>query len=86
MKKIFTIASLFSFVFLFAQNQVAKRIQELETSRVVFRPFTVLTVSQNIPDENINKVVTDATLATIKTTVVNDIVANKYEFIELSFP
>lgn len=86
MKKIFTIASLFSFVFLFAQNEVAKKIQELEASRVVFRPFTVLTASQNKPDENINKVVTDATLATIKTTVVNDIVANKYEFIELSFP
>jgi hypothetical protein len=86
MKKIFTIASLFSFIFLFAQNEVAKKIQEFEASRVVFRPFTVLTVSQNIPDENINKVVTDATLATIKTTVVNDIVANKYEFIELSFP
>ena len=29
MKKIFTIASLFSFVFLFAQNEVAKKIQEL---------------------------------------------------------
>ncbi|MFY8180379.1 MAG: M12 family metallo-peptidase [Flavobacterium sp.] len=86
MKKIFTIASLFSFVFLFAQNEVAKKIQELEASRVVFRPFTVLTASQNKPDKNINKVVTDATLATIKTTVVNDIVANKYEFIELSFP
>ena len=86
MKKIFTIASLFSFIFLFAQNEVAKKIQELEASRVVFRPFTVLTVSNDKPDENINKVVTDATLATIKTTVVNDIVANKYEFIELSFP
>ncbi|WP_396143727.1 M12 family metallo-peptidase [Flavobacterium sp.] len=86
MKKIFTIASLFSFVFLFAQNEVAKKIQELEASRVVFRPFTVLTASNDKPDGNINKVVTDATLATIKTTVVNDIVANKYEFIELSFP
>lgn len=86
MKKIFTIASLFSFIFLFAQNEVAKKIQELEVSKVVFRPFTVLTASNDKPDENINKVVTDATLATIKTTVVNDIVANKYEFIELSFP
>ena len=86
MKNIFTIASLFSFVFLFAQNEVAKKIQELEASKVVFRPFTVLSASQNKPDENINKVVTDATLATIKTTVVNDIVANKYEFIELSLP
>ena len=86
MKKIFTIASLFSFVFLFSQNEVAKKIQELEASRVVFRPFTVLTASQDKPDENINNVVTDATLATIKTTIVNDIVANKYEFIELSIP
>jgi Metallo-peptidase family M12/Secretion system C-terminal sorting domain len=86
MKKIFTIASLFSFVFLFAQNEVAKKIQQLESSRVVFRPFTVLTVSQDKPDENLNNVVTNATLAKIKTTIVNDIVANKYEFIELSIP
>ncbi|WP_298395532.1 M12 family metallo-peptidase [Flavobacterium sp.] len=86
MKKIFTIASLFSFVFLFAQNEVAKKIQELETSRVVFRPLSVLTATSEKPNENLNNIVTDATLATIKTTVVNDIVANKYEFIELSIP
>lgn len=86
MKKIFTIASLFSFVFLFAQNEVAKKIQELETSRVVFRPLSVLIATSEKPDDNLNNIVTDATLAKIKTSVVNDIVANKYEFIELSIP
>ena len=86
MKKIFTIASLLSFVFLFAQNEVAKKIQELERQRIVFKPFSVLTVSQEKPDENMNNVVTDATLAIIKTAVVNDIVTNKYEFIELTIP
>jgi hypothetical protein len=85
MKKIFTIASLFSFVFLFAQNEVAKKVQELEKQRTDFKPFSVLQVATS-PQYNFDKVVENATIATIKNTVVNDIVANKYQFIELTIP
>lgn len=85
MKKIFTIASLFSFVFLFAQNEVAKKVQELEKQRTDFKPFSVLQVATS-PQYNFDKVVENATIATIKNTVVNDIVANKYQYIELTIP
>ncbi|MEC4003370.1 M12 family metallo-peptidase [Flavobacterium sp. SUN052] len=85
MKKIFTIASLFSFVFLFAQHEVAKKIQELETQRTFFKPFSVLKLVAN-NDISINKIVENATNATIDKKVVNDIVANKYQNIEINFP
>ena len=85
MKKIFTIASLFSFMFLFAQNEVAKKIQELEKQRTNFKPFSILDVAPT-PQYNFDKVVENATIATIKNNVVNDIVANKYQFVELTLP
>lgn len=86
MKKIFTIASLLSFVFLFAQNEVAKKIQDLEKQRTVFKPISVLNVSQDNINNEANKVVSNATFAKIRTAAVNDIVKNKYEFIELTIP
>jgi len=76
---------LFSFVFLFAQNEVAKKVQELEKQRIDFKPFSVLQVVTS-PQYNFDKVVENATIATIKNEVVNDIVANKYQFIELTIP
>jgi len=85
MKKIFTIASLLSFVCLFAQNEVAKKIQELEKQRVEFKPFTVLDVA-NAPKYNFDKVVENATVATLKKEVVNDIVTHQYQFVEVTLP
>lgn len=85
MKKIFTIASLLSFVCLFAQNEVAKKIQELEKQRVEFKPFTVLDVA-NAPKYNFDKVVENATVATLKNDVVNDIVTHQYQFVEVTLP
>lgn len=86
MKKILTIISLFSFAFLFAQHEVGKKILELEKQKTIFKPFSVLNVVQKATDNNLNKVVSNATIATIKTNVVNDIVSNKYPNIELTIP
>lgn len=86
MKKILTIISLFSFAFLFAQHEVGKRIQELEKQQTIFKPFSVLNVVQKTAESNLNKVVSNATIATIKANVVNDIVSNKYPNIELTIP
>jgi hypothetical protein len=86
MKKILTIISLFSFVFLFAQHEVGKKILELEKQKTIFKPFFVLDVVQKAAESNLNKVVANATIATIKTNVVNDIVSNKYPNIELTIP
>jgi hypothetical protein len=86
MKKILTIISLFSFAFLFAQHEVGKKILELEKQKTIFKPFSVLNVVQKAADNNLNKVVANATIATIKANVVNDIVSNKYQNIELAIP
>jgi len=86
MKKILTIISLFSFAFLFAQHEVGKKILELEKQKTIFKSFSVLNVVQKEADNNLNKVVSDATIATIKANVVNDIVSNKYQNIELAIP
>lgn len=86
MKNIFTILLLSSCGFLFAQNEVAKKIQQLEKEKTIFKSFSVFNVSQDQQNENTNKVVTNATFAKIKSNVVNDIVANKYQNIELTIP
>ena len=86
MKKIFTIAALFSFTLIFAQFEMAKEIQKLEKQKVNFNSFTVLTVSNLIDQTMVNTVVDGATLAKINTSVVNTIYSNKYEYLELSIP
>lgn len=86
MKKIYTIALLFTFVVSFAQHEVAKKIQELEKQQTIFKPFSVLNVVQNAAEYQLDKVVRNATIASIKNNVVNDIVANKYQNIALTIP
>ncbi|MEI7508958.1 MAG: M12 family metallo-peptidase [Flavobacterium sp.] len=86
MKKILTICSLFSFVFLFAQHEVAKKIQELENQKTSFKSFSVLQVAPSSVENNLDKVLSKSTIATIDKTVVNDIVAHNYQNIELTIP
>jgi hypothetical protein len=86
MKKIFTIALLFTVVVSFAQHEVAKKIQELERKQIVFKQFSVLNVAPNTSEYQLEKVVNNATIATIKNNVVNDIVANNYQNIEVTIP
>lgn len=86
MKKVLIVALLFQFVISFAQHEVGKRIQELEKQQTIFKPFTVLSSTQNPSENLLDKVVGQATFATIKTNTVNDIFLNKYEYVELTIP
>lgn len=86
MKKTFTIALLLSFALMFSQHEVAKKIQELERQDSFFKPVSVLNVAQKPTDNAIEKVVEEATFASIKSIEVNAIVANKYQNIELEIP
>ena len=86
MKKILTIFSLFSFILVFSQNNIAKRIQEVENQKSVFRKFQVLNVSPQENNTTVNSVVTNATFASINLASVNEIVENKPEYIELEIP
>ena len=86
MKKLLTIASLFSFFLLFSQNEVAKKVQELQKLRTTFKPISVLDINQNVQNFENERIVSNATFATIKIESVNDIYSNKYENIELTIP
>ncbi len=86
MKKIFTIASLFSFSLIFGQFQVAKEIQKLEREKVNFNTFSVLTTSNAIDATSVNSVVDGATLAKINTSAISSIYANKYDYLEVAIP
>jgi hypothetical protein len=71
---------------LFAQNKVAEKMSELQGLKAIFRPISVLTVTQNTNDSAVNKVVDGGTLATIKFEKINEIVTNQYGTIELEIP
>ncbi|WP_306349580.1 M12 family metallo-peptidase [Flavobacterium sp. '19STA2R22 D10 B1'] len=86
MKRITLLLLLFSCFSFVAQNKVPERIAELHAQKAVFKKFSVLESSGNRPDQKIDKVVSDATFARIKTETVNEIVKNKYETIEVEIP
>ena len=86
MKKYLLVTSLFCLANLFAQNKVAEKVSELQGLKASFRPISVLTVTPNTINSDVNKVVDGATLATIKFEKINEIVTNQYGTIELEIP
>lgn len=86
MKKYILLSVLFCFSNLVAQNKVAKKVAELQSSKANFRPISVLLPTQNTIDLEVNKVVDGATLAALNIQRVNEIVANQYGTIELEIP
>ena len=86
MKKSLLLTALFCLTNLLAQNKVAEKVSELQSLKAGFRPISVLNVTQNTIDNEVNKVVDGATLATINLEKINEIIANQYETIELEIP
>jgi hypothetical protein len=86
MKKCLLITSLFCLANLFAQNKVAEKVSELQSLKSRFISVSVLSATQKTIDSDVNKVVEDATLASINFEKVNEIVANQYGTIELEIP
>ena len=86
MKKFLTIVLLLVFVVSFAQHEVGKKIQELEKQQTIFKPFSVFNVVQSTSQYHLDKVVSNATITTIKSNVVTDIVAHNDQNIELTIP
>ena len=86
MKRFLLIITLFSLTNLFSQNKVAEKVSEFQNLKAKFRPISVLSVTQNIIDKDINKVVDGATLASINFEKINEIIANQYGTIQLEIP
>jgi hypothetical protein len=86
MKKSLLVSSLLCLANLFAQNKVAEKVSELQGLKARFRPISVLNITPNAINSDVNKVVGGATLATIKFEKINEIVTNQYGTIELEIP
>jgi hypothetical protein len=69
-----------------AQNEVGKKVNELLSENATFRHFSVLTESNDISNNETKTVVEKATFAKINSSVVNEIVTNKYENLEIEIP
>ena len=77
---------LFCTASLFAQNKVAERVAELQRLKANFKAMEVLNPNPSLTDQEVNKVVNDATLATLEVEKINEIVANQYGTIALEIP
>ncbi len=86
MKKTITIFLFLIGVGAFAQKEVAKKVNELLTQHVTFKPYTVLSANAATPKSNSDKVVDNATYAKIKWQNVANLVANKNQYIEVGIP
>nr|WP_294777726.1 M12 family metallo-peptidase [uncultured Flavobacterium sp.] len=86
MKKVLLLAILFLVNFVGAQNKIAQRVGELQKMNADFKPVSVLSPVQNGVNDEVNKVVEEATLATLDMSKLNVITANRYETIELKIP
>lgn len=86
MKKILLFVFLSFFNSIYAQNNVAKKVAELQSLKTNFRPVSVLSPIQNVTDGEVEKVVYGATLATLDITKVNEVVNTRFDAIELKIP
>jgi len=85
MKKYLLFVFLVSSSIVLSQNKIAEKVHQLQIEQKRFVPVSVLNVNTN-KDIDAEKVVTNATYATINLQKINEIVANKYDFIELEIP
>ena len=86
MKKSFTAVVLLFCFFAFGQKEVSKKVNALIASNTTFKGYSVLTVSNQTPDLDINKALKKATVAKINFQSLANLVARKEEAIEVSIP
>jgi hypothetical protein len=70
----------------FSQQEIAKKIMQLNASNTVFTPFTVLESTAYSPSTAVSAVVEKANYARLNPSGLTAILAQKKEFIELSIP
>lgn len=85
MKKLITLCFFLLVSGLSAQT-IAEKVNGFVRDGQVFTPVSVLTATSQMASQEVSKVVEGATFATINMNQVNDIVANRYPFIEVTIP
>ena len=83
MKKCLTIIAALVCFGAFAQKEIAKKVNDLQSKNVDFKKVSVLSVTKNAPNALVEKAVSKATYAKMKAPMLNDLMARKYENIEV---
>ncbi len=86
MKKITLFLAILCCFNLNAQRKVAKQIETLIAQKAVFQNFSVLTPATSFSNRAYENVVANASLATINSSVVNQIVNQKLQTIAIAIP
>lgn len=88
MKKITLVLSLIFGVFgaLMAQEKVKQKVAELEHSKVTFHQVSILNEDSSIENELLETTVSNAVYGVLNTNSLQDIVTNKYEYLEIEVP
>lgn len=86
MKERITIIALFMCFGVFGQKEVAKKVNELIAKNVTFKPYSVLSTVDQIPDKTLNKALKKSTVAKINLQSVANVMANKEEYIQVQIP
>ena len=86
MKRLLTITFFLVLGLSFAQNRLAEKVGGFVKENRDFRPFSPLSATGQVPNPEISMVVENATLATLNINQINDIVTNRYPYIEVSIP
>lgn len=86
MKKHLLFLLVFCISTVFAQNQIASKILELQKANTQFTPISVLSVDSTISKNDIEKAVTESTLAKADLNKINQVAARQYEYVELEIP
>lgn len=86
MNKSTLLVALFSILGLSAQNRIAQDVANLQSANTIFKSFSVLNVTSELPTPEINRTVSNATFALINTAGVNAIYNTRPEFVSLRIP
>lgn len=86
MKKYILLALLGPYMLLFGQNKIAQKVSDLQGLNANFTKVSVLTSDSSTTNETVDKVVDQATLATLDASMLAEIVNKQYDYIELAIP
>lgn len=85
-KHLFLFLAFCCFINGMAQNKIAQEIQKLQQENVQFIPIAPLNIDNSIDATEINKAVTNATLAKLNGNKLNEIASGQLQFLELEIP
>ena len=86
MRKLTLIALLLASLGVFAQQNVAKKVNDLISQNTTFKKYSVLIENNAIQNAATRNAVIEATYATINQTAIGEIAANQYDFLEVEIP